>query len=88
MKKWFRELLAEQEGGGSPSMTRFLSLVCVIVATLIALIALSKGLDLNAAAILCSTFLAFGTGSKVIQKFAESKDNPPAEVDTPQEDEK
>lgn len=83
MKKWLRELLAEQEGGGSPSMARFVTFACLIIAALIAFIGLAKGLDLSGTAILCSTFLGAGVGGKVIQKFAEKE---PAQVDAPQEE--
>ncbi len=71
MKDWFKQLLSED---GGVSCTRFMSIVCVLTACGIAIKAICvTGSDLSATAVLCSTFLGFGTGSKVIQKFAEKK---------------
>lgn len=68
MKKWFFDLFSESS---DVSMVRFLSFVCVIAACIVAIYSVLKGADLNAASILCGTFLAAGLGSKVVQKFAE-----------------
>lgn len=66
--KFFRELIAEN---GTQSMTRFLSLICVLTACAIAIYGMVKGLDLNQLIGLCSTFLGFGLGAKVVQKNME-----------------
>jgi len=59
---------------GNISMMRALSLICVLTATGIAIHAISAGSDLNATAILCSTFLGAGIGGKIAQKSFEVKD--------------
>lgn len=71
MKNWFKGLLAETDGCKNPSMTRFLSLICVVMACFIALIAVYKDRNLDSAAILCSVFLGSGLGAKVLQKRSE-----------------
>lgn len=68
MKNFIKQLLAEN---GDVSMTRFLSAVCVLTACLIAVYGMAKALDLNQLIGLCSTFLGFGLGAKVTQKWAE-----------------
>lgn len=70
MGKWWMELLAEK---GSVSMTRFLSLICVLSASAMALYSVHKGSDLNAVSLLCGTFLGAGIGGKVAQKVVEVK---------------
>jgi hypothetical protein len=68
MKKWFRELFGDS---GSVSMIRVLSLICVLTACLIGLKVTVMGGDMSTAAVLCSTFLGFGIGGKVTQKWTE-----------------
>ena len=65
---WFTKLLSEKS---SVSMTRFLSLICVITACSIVAYAMFKGFNLNDVVGICSTFLGFGLGAKVIQKNME-----------------
>jgi hypothetical protein len=68
--RWFGDLFKESS---DVSMTRFLSFVCVITATLIALVATVKCENLDSVTGICSVFLGFGLGAKVSQKFAEGK---------------
>ena len=68
MKQFFLNLLSESSG---VSMTRFLSFVCVMTACVIAAYGMIKSVDLNALIGLTSTFLGFGLGAKVTQKWAE-----------------
>ena len=70
MKHWIRALFSESS---DVSMTRFLSFVSVLTAMLIAVTAVVRNLDLNAAAVLAGTFLAAAFTGKVAQKFAETK---------------
>lgn len=70
MKEFIKQLLSDS---GSVSMMRFLSLICVLVASGIAIHAINAGSDLNAASVLCGTFLGSGIGGKVIQKISEVK---------------
>ena len=67
---WIRDLFREDS---KVSMTRFLALVCVLNATIIALYGILKGADLSAISMLSGTFLASGLGAKVTQKFIENK---------------
>ena len=67
---WFKSLFSESS---DVSMTRFLSFVCVISATLIAVYGVLKGSELSTLSVLCGTFLGAGFGGKVVQKFAEIK---------------
>lgn len=71
MKDFILKLISESS---DLSMTRFLSSVCVLTACSIAIYGMMKGLDLNQLIGLCSTFLGFGLGAKVTQKFAENKE--------------
>lgn len=66
--QFIRELFSES---GNISMVRFLSLICIINATLIALWGICKGADLAQVSILCATFLGTGMGAKVTQKYIE-----------------
>ena len=60
---------------GNNSMTRFLSLVCVIAACLIALLGLTVGQHTpESLADLCATFLGAGLGAKVWQRSIESNE--------------
>ncbi|MEZ0209255.1 MAG: hypothetical protein ACAH17_03720 [Candidatus Paceibacterota bacterium] len=79
MQKWFKDLFSESS---DVSMTRFLSFVCVITATLISLYAVGTKSDLAATAGLVSVFLGFGLGAKVSQRFIEQKSGP----ETPSKD--
>jgi hypothetical protein len=71
MKDFLRKLISESS---ELSMTRFLSAMCVTTACSIAIYGMIKNLDLNQLIGLCSTFLGFGLGAKVTQKFAENKE--------------
>jgi hypothetical protein len=77
MKQWFADLFSESS---DVSMTRFLSFVCVITSTLIALYAVGTRSDLTATAGLCSVFLGAGLGAKVWQRSIESKELPDEKV--------
>lgn len=68
MLKWFKSLISENS---DQSMTRFLSLVCVFSASIIAIYTIFSGKDANSVVGICSTFLGFGLGAKVIQKNFE-----------------
>lgn len=70
MKNFLLQLFAEN---GTVSMMRMLSLICVCTAAAIALYVVYKDRDLNAASILCGTFLGFGISGKAIQKIQERK---------------
>jgi len=70
MSDWLKSLFS---ASGGVSMMRLLSFICVLTACGIAAKVTVAGGDLNAASMLCSTFLGFGIGGKVSQKFAENK---------------
>lgn len=70
MISFIKALLSE---AGSVSMTRVLSALCVVMACIIIIYGMIRGLDLNSLAGICSTFLGFGLGAKVVQKNLESK---------------
>lgn len=70
MKKFILELLSESS---TTSMTRFLSAICVLTACSIAIYGMYTKTDLNQLIGLCSTFLGFGLGAKVVQKNFEGK---------------
>jgi len=74
---WFKELLSES---GNTSMTRFLSMICVLTACFIVVYGMFKGVDLNGIAGICSTFLGFGLGAKVVQKNFEKDGEVSSEV--------
>lgn len=68
--KYLKALISDN---GNVSMTRFLSLVCVVSAVLIALAGLTIGKwSPEALAVLCGTFLGAGLGAKVYQRSIES----------------
>lgn len=71
MLKWFRDLFSETS---DVSMGRFMSLLSVLSAVLIALVSVFADRDLNAATMLCSAFLAAGFTGKVMQRSIESKE--------------
>lgn len=71
MKNFTLKLISESS---ELSMTRFLSAVCVLTACSIAIYGMVKCIDLDQLIGLCSTFLGFGLGAKVTQKFAENKE--------------
>jgi hypothetical protein len=77
MIDWLKRLFSSD---GSVSMMRFLSFLCVLTACLIGLKVTVMGGDMSTAAVLCSTFLGFGIGGKVSQKFAEGKTEQTSEV--------
>jgi len=56
-------------------MNRFLSLVCVLSAVFISLTVVIKGQSLDAAVGLVSVFLGAGFAGKVVQKYAEVKED-------------
>lgn len=70
MKQFFLNLLAENS---NVSMTRFLSAICVVTACTVAVYGMWTKTDLNQLIGLCSTFLGFGLGAKVVQKNFEGK---------------
>jgi len=70
MKSFFLQLLSEK---ADVSMTRFVSLGCLIISGLIAIFGLYKGSDINALSMLVSAFLVPSITGKVVSKFAEVK---------------
>lgn len=58
---------------GSVSMTRVMSALCIVMSCIIIIYGMIRGIDLNSLAGICSTFLGFGFGAKVVQKSLESK---------------
>jgi hypothetical protein len=66
--KWFLSLFSETS---DISMTRFLSFTCVLTACIIVVYGMYKNVNLDSLIGLCSTFLGFGLGAKVIQKNFE-----------------
>lgn len=58
---------------GNTSMMRFLSLLNVITAIIIALYGVINNKDLGNISMLCSAFLGAGVGGKVLQKVSEVK---------------
>jgi hypothetical protein len=78
MKQFFLNLLAESS---NVSMTRFLSLICVLTACSIAVYGMWTKVDLNQLIGLCSTFLGFGLGAKVVQKNFEGKTELEADIE-------
>lgn len=68
MKEFLLKLIAEDS---NLSMTRFLSLVCVVTACLVLVYGVIKGSNLESFVGICSTFLGFGLGAKVIQRQIE-----------------
>lgn len=68
MKKLLSSLLSDV---GTVSMTRFLSLICVLSAVLISLTVILKEQPLDSAVGLVSVFLGAGFAGKVVQSFAE-----------------
>lgn len=70
MIKFLLSLLSEN---GTVSMTRFLSLVCVLTSSLLAILGLYSTVhSLESVALLCGTFLTTGLGAKVMQKKYET----------------
>jgi hypothetical protein len=67
---YLKELLSET---GTASMTRFMSLLCVLAALIISISVVYKGQSLDSAVGLVSVFLAAAFGGKVMQKHAEVK---------------
>lgn len=61
---------------GSISMMRVMSLICILTASCIAFIGISKASpDYSGLSLLCSTFLAAGFAGKAYQKQIETKTN-------------
>lgn len=58
---------------GDISMMRFLSLLNIVAAIVIALYSVFNNKNLSEATVLCSVFLGAGIGGKVIQKVSETK---------------
>ena len=59
---------------GTNSMTRFLSLLCVVTAIVIALVGLALHQTPDSLIGLCATFLGSGLGAKVWQRSIESRE--------------
>lgn len=73
MKAWLQKLFSEH---GDVSMVRLLSLVCVITASVLAMLGMyTTNHTLESVAILCGTFLTAGMGAKVLQKRIEANSN-------------
>jgi len=72
MINFIKQLISDT---GEYSMTRFLSLVCVLSAVFISLTVVIKGQSLDAAVGLVSVFLGAGFAGKVVQKYAEVKED-------------
>ena len=72
MSKFISQLFSDS---GNVSMTRLLSLMCCINATVIAMWGIAKGTNLSDLSMLCGTFLACGMGAKVSQKWIETNKN-------------
>jgi hypothetical protein len=70
MKEWIKSLMGES---GDVSMTRFLSLICVITAIGLAVYGLAKDKNIDSLVGIVSVFLGAGFSGKVIQKFAENR---------------
>ena len=71
MRDWVKSLLSET---GDVSMTRFLSLICVTTAIGLAVYGLAKDKNIDSLVGIVSVFLGAGFSGKVIQKFAENKE--------------
>jgi len=69
MKSFFKDLLSQSN---NVSMTRVLSAICVLMACVIVIYSMVTKVNLNSVAGICSTFLGFGLGAKVIQKNMET----------------
>lgn len=65
---YLKELLSDV---GNASMTRFMSLLCILAAISISIVTVCKNQSLDSAVGLVSVFLAAGFGGKVFQKHAE-----------------
>ena len=70
MKEFFRALLSDQ---GDLSMTRFLSLLCIIAALTISVVCLYRSQPADSIVGLVGVFLASGFGGKVAGAFAEKE---------------
>lgn len=65
-----RELLSSKS---DLSMVRFMSLICIIAATIIACYGVYVGKDLSGLAVLVSAFITPAFAGKVIQRHLENK---------------
>jgi hypothetical protein len=70
MKELLKQLLNEDS---QVSMTRLMSLICIVSAAGMAFYGLQKGCDLVALSMLSGAFLAAGFGGKVGQKAIEMR---------------
>lgn len=70
MLNFFKQLISDSS---TYSMTRFLSLLCIVSAILISLTVIVKNQTLDSAIGLVSVFLGAGFAGKVVQKYAEVK---------------
>lgn len=68
MKEWFNSLLSSN---GGISMMRFMSLVCVLIASIIGIIAACRGSNFEGATMLITPFLTAAFAGKVMQKKDE-----------------
>jgi hypothetical protein len=63
-----KELFSEK---GDVSMMRLIALICTCTASFIAIYSTIKGMDLNAASVICGVFLGAGISGKIMQKRSE-----------------
>ncbi len=68
MSKWLVGLFSDS---GSVSMSRVLSLICVLTASIIALYAVYANVPLDPVSILCGVFLSAGITGKIMSKKLE-----------------
>lgn len=65
------------KSGSGISTMRFMSLICVISAVVLAFVGINKSVvDYSGLTMLCSAFLSAGFAGKVFQKNIETKINP------------
>ena len=70
MIRFFLEMMSEKS---KVSLTRFVTLLCVLTAIFIAIYGTLHSMDLSSLSVLCGVFLGAAFGGKVSQKFAENK---------------
>lgn len=70
MKEFFLQLLSES---GNVSMTRFISLGCLVISGFVAVTGIIKGTDLNSVAMLVTAFLVPSVTGKIVQSSIERK---------------
>lgn len=77
MKDYVKKLFSDSP---EASMMRLCQFMCTVVACTVAILTVVLGKDLYAGAALVSVLIAFSTGGKAIQKFAEIKGNTSREM--------